>query len=42
MTDSDRVKYLRIALVVLGLIFISGSCGRPVGPGPRANQNTCK
>lgn len=24
MTDSDRVKYLRIALVVVGLIFIFG------------------
>jgi len=24
MTDSDRVKYLRIVLVVVGAIFIAG------------------
>jgi hypothetical protein len=47
MAESDRVKYLRIALLVVGVIFIVGiypltASGRPVGLGTRDNRNTSR
>ena len=43
MSNTDRVKYLRFALVVFGLIFVIGiyrspSFGHPAGLGMLASQ----
>jgi hypothetical protein len=47
MAEGDRTKYLRIALLLVGLIFIFGIypltiIGRPAGRGTRANRITCR